>query len=570
MGLASDLVMYGRFGLGLRRFLREPITLDRARAVVRRRLVEREANFLRVARKGIFGYERSPHLGLLRAAGCEYGDLEAMVRSRGIEGSLRALREAGVYFTFEEFKGREPVVRNGRTLPIRPHAFDNPYVRSAYYGESGGTTGAGTRVYHDLDHMAEQIPLTLLSQEAHGTLGMPRGIWRGVLPNIVGLSNLLGGAKMGNVPRRWFSPVMPGDRRVPLKYRLATEYVLGMGRLSGVAFPRPEPVRLEEAGIIARWMAETIAADGGCYLGAFASMALRVAIAALDEGIDLTGGVFSGGGEPPTPAKTETIRKTGARVVPTYYFSEAGAVGLPCAHPVDCNDQHFMRDHLALIQHARRVPGTEIEVNAFLFTTLLPSATKILLNVESDDYGTIEARKCGCLWEKYGFPEHIRHIRSFRKLTGEGMTLVGSEMERILQQDLPRRFGGTALDYQLLEEEDSRGFTRLSVVVSPRIDLPDEQQVIDTVLAGLRRGSEGADGARATWAQARSFRVRRIEPIWTARGKLMPLHLVGQVRGESAEPVPARLHEGAGGDAVAADGGPAAGARDHDRRPDEG
>jgi hypothetical protein len=528
MGLASDLVMYGRFGIGLRKFLREPITLEQARATVLRRLQERDQNFLRVVKRGIFGYSRSPYLHLLRAAGVESGDIENMVRHSGVEGTLRTLRGAGVYFTFEEFKGREPVVRGGKTLPIRPRDFDNPYLRSAYYGETGGSTGAGTRVYHDLDSMAERIPLTILGHEAHGTLGTPRGIWRGVLPNIVGLNNLLGGAKMGNVPRRWFSSVMGSDRKVPLKYRLATEYVLRMGRVYGFKFPRPEPVRLEEAGIIARWMAETIRTDGACYMGAFASMALRIAIAAQDEGIDLTGGIFSGGGEPPTQAKVESIRKSGARVIPTYHFSEAGPIGLACANPIDCNDHHLMRDHLALIQHKRKVPSADVEVDAFLITTLLPSAAKILLNVESDDYGTIERRSCGCLWEKYGFPDHVRHIRSFRKLSGEGMTLVGSEMERILQQDLPRRFGGTPLDYQLLEEEDARGFTRMSIIVSPKVAIQDEQQVIDAVLDGLSRGSEGADGARATWSQAKSFQVRRMEPIWTARGKLMTLHLAKQ------------------------------------------
>jgi hypothetical protein len=290
-------------------------------------------------------------------------------------------------------------------------------------------------------------------------------------------------------------------------------------------------------------MAETIRTDGACYLGAFASMALRVAVAALEEGIDLTGGVFSGGGEPPTPAKVATMRRTGARVIPGYHFSEVGAVGLHCGNPIDCNDQHFMRDHLALIQHPRTVPGTSIEVNAFTFTTLLPSASKILLNVESDDYGVVETRACGCLLEKYGFPEHIREIRSFRKLTGEGMTLIGSDMERVLHEDLPRRFGGTPLDYQLMEEEDAQGFTRLSIVVSPKVELLDENDVVETVLKGLGSGSEGADGARATWSQAKTLRVRRMEPIWTARGKLMPLHLAKLAGGHAEEAPSTRRNE---------------------------
>ena len=196
-----------------------------------------------------------------------------------------------------------------------------------------------------------------------------------------------------------------------------------------------------------------------------------------------------------------------------------------CMDPLDDNDQHLLMDHLALITRRRQVPGTEVEVDAFCFTTLLPTARKLMLNVETDDYGVVEVRDCGCPWEEFGFKTHLREILSFRKLTGEGMTLVGSEMERILQEDLPARFGGTALDYQLLEEEDERGFTRLSIVVSPRISVDDEQAVIETLLSGLSRGSEGADGARATLSQAQTLRVKRMEPIWTARGKLMPLHL---------------------------------------------
>ena len=39
--------------------------------------------------------------------------------------------------------------------PRRPQDFDNPFLSPAYYATSGGTTGAGTRVAIDLDHMFE-------------------------------------------------------------------------------------------------------------------------------------------------------------------------------------------------------------------------------------------------------------------------------------------------------------------------------------------------------------------------------------------------------------------------------
>ena len=232
-----------------------------------------------------------------------------------------------------------------------------------------------------------------------------------------------------------------------------------------------------------------------------------------------------GAGEPPTPAKVTEIVRTGARYVPNYSIVEIGPIGLGCARPSDINDIHVFKDTVALVQYAREVPGSKIAVDAFYFTTLLPTAPKLMLNVESDDYGVIETRSCGCPLQSCGFTEHLRHIRSFRKLTGEGVTLVGSDMIRILEEVLPAKFGGSPLDYQLMEEEDEQGFTRLNLLVSPRIEIADEAAVIETVLEALGHSSVAADLARAIWKQAKTIRVKRMEPIWTARGKLMPLNL---------------------------------------------
>jgi hypothetical protein len=155
--------------------------------------------------------------------------------------------------------------------------------------------------------------------------------------------------------------------------------------------------------------------------------------------------------------------------------------------------------------------------------------------VELDDFGIVESRSCGCPFESYGFTEHIREIRSFAKLTGEGVTLVGSEMIRILEEVMPERFGGSPLDYQLMEEEDERGFTRLNIVVSPRIGRIDERKVVETVLDAIKQGSVAGHLAGAIWHQAGTLRVKRMEPIWTARGKLTPLQV--QRRHENASDV---------------------------------
>jgi len=186
--------------------------------------------------------------------------------------------------------------------------------------------------------------------------------------------------------------------------------------------------------------------------------------------------------------------------------------------------------HLAMITRLRSVPGFDHEVDALCYTTLLPSARKLMLNVETDDYGVVDTRQCGCPWEEFGFTTHIRGIRSFQKLTGEGVTLVGNEMVHILEDVLPTRFGGTPLDYQLHEEEDERGFTRLTIVVAPKVGTVDEEAIIEAVLASLGEASHAGDISRAIWAQAGSLRVRREEPTWTTRGKLMPLHLERRTR----------------------------------------
>ena len=169
--------------------------------------------------------------------------------------------------------------------------------------------------------------------------------------------------------------------------------------------------------------------------------------------------------------------------------------------------------------------STAAAVDAFCFTSLLPSTPKLLLNAETDDSGIVERRECGCPLGALGYDVHVREIRSFRKLTGEGMSLVGTDAIRILEEALPAQFGGSALDYQLHEEEDERGFTRLVLIVSPHLPIADESRLIDAFLDELRRGDVAAEHAAAVWSGTRTLTVRRAEPVWTRSGKLAPLRV---------------------------------------------
>jgi hypothetical protein len=523
MAFFDDARMFARFGLGLPKFLRHTITLDEARAQVRRRLANRPASFLRLVEKGVFAYRQSPYRGLFEAAGCEFGDVEHMVRIDGLEETLRRLRQAGIFVTFEEFKGRRPIVRNGRVIPVAAGSFRNPYLSASYRAESSGTTGAGARVDIDLDNLAAQASQILLAQDAHGLARAPMAVWRGMLPDGSGIANILRSARFGNVPERWFSPLANNHLRPPLRFRLATAGIVALARLSGRPIPGPELVTMDQAEVVARWAVATRSARGACVVRAHVSMALRVCLAARERGLDLRGVTFMSGGEPPTPAKVAAITGTGAGWLPVYISSDVGCIGAGCARPVDGNDLHLFTDGLAVIEASRLVPGSDVPVGAFCFTSLLPSSPMLLLNVESDDCGVIESRRCGCPLEAHGLTHHVREVRSFRKLTGEGVTIVGTDMVRILEEVLPARFGGSPLDYQLQEEEDDGGYTRLYLVISPSVQIDNEATVVDTVLNALAQSSVAADLAAAIWRQAGTLRIRRAEPAWTGRGKLLTL-----------------------------------------------
>jgi hypothetical protein len=145
--------------------------------------------------------------------------------------------------------------------------------------------------------------------------------------------------------------------------------------------------------------------------------------------------------------------------------------------------------------------------------------------MESDDRGVLETRPCGCPLEQYGYTQHIRAIYSPRKLTGEGVTLFGSDLTTIMEEILPGRFGGNPSDYQLVEEEGEEGLTRVRLFISPKVPIPDERKVIEFFLDQVKRKNTAADMAQAVWRKANTLQIQRSEPLLTPRGKLMPLYV---------------------------------------------
>jgi hypothetical protein len=518
------LGMFARLPFALRRFSQHRLTLDEAEAIVRERMEHREENFLRIVERCIYGCPASPYRPLLAQARCGLGDLRALVSQKGVEGALRDLRGAGVYVTYEEFKGRKPIIRDGIELKVAARDFDNPFAHHDLMLETGGSTGLANVIGQDLEYAAARAPNRMLSLAVHGALGAPLATWTQILPGS-SLRNILQYWHFGQDTDRWFSPSGWRDSKHWLKYGLATLYCLALMRVSGIRAPLPHVVRLDQAAVIARWAGEALRVHGRCQLRMAVSRALRVCLAAEEIGIDLRGTVITIGGEPATPAKVEAMQRTGARCVPSYSSTETGQIGAGCAAPAEIGDMHLFHDAIALITHPYLVEGAGVTVPAFNLTSLVNSTPKIMLNVQIDDYGIVEERACDCALGRYGYTVHLRQVRSYSKLVGEGVTLIGNEMVRILEEVLPARFGGSPLDYQLLEEEDAQGFTRLYLVIHPRVPIADEPSVVDVVLKALSQSSPMAEAARTAWQGAETIRIRRAEPVWTARGKFMPLHV---------------------------------------------
>ena len=525
MAIVGDLIKYSRLALELRGFLHGTITMEESQRVIAERLRDREKNFLSLVQKGIYQNPKSPFLKLLELAGCEYGDIEAGVNQDGIEATLKKLLAEGVYVSWEEFKGRKEVVRGGQHFQFKQRDFDNPFLPVYYQKQSSGSRSAGTRTAFDLNHQLEKSYHELIMLSINNVLDVPIGLWYPVLPAATGISNALRYWKAGNLAVRWFSPVDERQVQTPLTHRLAMRYILYGSRLWGVKLPKPENVGLSEAVKVARWMADTKQQSGRCCLSCYSSLAVKACQAAIENGLDIAGSHFFSGGEPLTEAKRRQIEAAGASVTPRYSMSEIGRIGYGCPESSATDDVHLLHDSVALIQHRRQVEPADAYVDTFLLTPLFSSTPKILLNMESDDYGVIETRRCDCLLGQLGFNTHLHDIRSFAKLTGSGMTMVGTDLVRILEEVLPAKYGGAAPDYQLLEEEDSRGQTHLSLIISPEVGEVDESDVIATLLKELRRVPHPGKLTAGFWDRAKILRIQRRQPI-SQMGKVMTLHLM--------------------------------------------
>ncbi len=528
MSIFTDIAKYNRLVWDLREFFKDTITLEQSKQVLENRIRNRGKNFLTVVQKAIYEYPKSPYLKLLRIAGCEYGDIETNVNKDGVEFALQKLLKAGVYLSFEEFKKGNEVIRGSQRFRFKPSDFDNPYVPVLFQGSTSGSSGIGTRTTFDIKAHAEGTFYRLPELFANNCLELPVGIYKPILPATSGISISLRQWKVGKPAIRWFTPVNEKQVNASFRDKLALRYLIYTSRLWGAKLVKPEYVDLNDAVKIARWMADTKKQAGGCCLATSVSPAVKVSHAAIQNGLDIRGTHFTVSGEPLTEAKYKQITSSGATISTKYTMAESGGtqIGCGCSYSNPNDDVHQHIDSIAIIQHPKTIVlnSNEVTVQAFVCTTLLPSVPRLMLNIESDDYGIIENHSCDCVFGQLGFNTHIHHIRSYAKLTGVGMTIINTDLVRILEEVLPQKFGGSAADYQLLEEEDSEGRTQLNLLISPSVGDLAENDVVEAVLAELRRIPRGGRLAAGVWGQEKTLTIKRMNPISNA-GKVMTLQL---------------------------------------------
>ena len=519
----DDLRVGLRFLAALPRFLRTPISLAEARDIVRRRFARRAELFL--ARVGD-SYRRpdSPYRALLEHVGCGPEEVAALVAREGVEETLARLFRAGVYLTGDEFKGRRPVVRGSLALTVDPATLLSPRAVVHGLSESSGSRGARTPVPIDLAFIADHAVNTHLGLDAHGG-----GDWRHAhygVPGGTAVTNPLELAKGGNASERWFTPVDPALPGLNPRYRLGVRALRWGSRLAGTPLPGPTLAPLEEPMPIVRWMAEVIAADRIPHLWTFASSSVLVCQAAIAAGIDLRGARFTAGGEPTTAARRAAIESAGAIVLPRMGTTETDILSFACASPAAPDDMHFFDDRHAVIQPGAGDAPSGLPPRAMLLSSLLPTAPILLLNVCMGDQAVLVRRACGCGLERDGWPLHLHTVRSFEKMSAGGITLLDTDVIRVLEEVLPARFGGSPTDYQLVERlDDERARPEVMLVVDPRVGALQTSEVADVFLAAIGGGSGGERLMELQWRDGKLLRIVRERPRRAASGKIVHLHL---------------------------------------------
>ncbi len=509
----SEAAVFFRLVRGIRPFVAEKITFEQAREAIRRRLKVREERFLEKLETAVFSCPSSPYFRLFEAAGCEPGDVRRLVRREGVESTLDRLRRAGVFVTWEEFKGWKPIYRGSQTFQVRAKDFDNPVVREHFTATSGGTSGRPVRVRIDIEELAEAAVNWAVCFDAHGWKDRPLVFWT---PGNSGFaSRYLRCMKFGFPYAKWFrinQPDNPADSFRALLLHRTLRFLAGL--------PAPQPAPLDRAPVVLESLLQLLEDGHKPIVNTTPSAACRLARLAGERGRSLSGVDFLLGAEPVTRVRRSIIESSEAGAVPTYGTSEAGWIGAQFPEARAADEVSVFRDAYAVIQ--RPEGGSSALVgHPILFTGLRRASPKVLVNTEIGDSAVIGFGRAPV--SAPGYDVNLHTIRSFRKVTLWGTSFAVADLYHLVEETLPDRFGGGPHCYQLVEEEEPGGLTHLRLLISPEVRNVEETAVRQAFLAELRKRRHYYDLMVDVLSQADALRIERRNPIRTARGKLLPV-----------------------------------------------
>jgi hypothetical protein len=506
--------------------LRMRLEADAVLATVRRHLATREQDFLALLRAAVFSQPAHPVHRLLMRAGCTDGDVEQLVRREGLEGALLVLFRAGVYFSADELAGRIPVIRGSDRFTVTLGDFRNPSARGHLQARSGGSrSGTPGVLALDLDAIVEQFPSYGAAYAAAGFDCRAAALW--TAPGTTGVANSIRNVVVfGHPLDRWFSPVDVDDTAART-HRWMVRAVRTVAAMQGVRLAGPELVSPSAPAAILDWIAATRRAGQRPFLTLYPTSAVRLAEATAAAGTNLDGVTLLLLGEPVTAARVEAVRRAGAVAWTLYGTIEVGAVGQGCLRPQAVDEIHVYEDLHALVQPGADGDAVGLPAAALLVTSLRPHSRLVTVNASVGDQAVLTRRDCGCPLQAVGWHTHLAEIHSFEKLTGMGMTFAAAEVTPVLEQLLPARFGGTATDYQLVEEETGGGGVRLRLIVHPRLGVLDDAVVIDAFLSGLAQVSPTRRLMALSWRNGGIVHVDRSPPLAAPSGKIMHFRRTG-------------------------------------------
>ena len=504
---------------GLRRLVREPITLDEARAVIVDEIARRPERFLTSLDRLVWPFPDSPTRRLLDAAGAEPHDVRQMVDELGLVGALDRLRDLGVYVSHEEYHGRVEVRRGSTSFSVGPPDFFNPVVPADYMGATGGSSGSGTPMELSFAWQRRQGLQRPVQLEMAGVRGCAGSVWLPVFPSAAGFGAVMKNAVGGNRPERWFSQVPTDLEGIAAHKQSANRYLPALNALARTGLPSPEHVPSNAPEPVVRWMLDAVARTGGAAVTGYASSMTAAARWALDHDLDLTGVVVFPSSEPVTEGKKALMRAAGLRPTPMYAFVPEGTVALQCPH---CEgEEYHVWDQDVAVTTRRRSRGDGTDVDALLWTSLAEEAPRVMVNVENDDYGSVRHDvDCSCALAELGMRTFVADIRGMSKVVSAGISLDGEVFDHLAEVLLPQRLGGAAGDYQFVEKESDAGMTVVALRVHPRVgdvDAAAARSVLEGGLAGTDNGALAA----SVWAAQGGLEVERAAPLVTAAGKIL-------------------------------------------------